>query len=146
MKKKRHTAILELINTYEIETQEELARLLNKEGYNVTQATVSRDIKALRLLKTVSGSGVYKYTKPDETKNMPANYNLLAQSAQSVDYAQNIVVIKTHSGMAQGAAAVLDAMNLDKIMGTIAGDDTIMCITKTEDDAKEVVLKIRDMM
>lgn len=146
MKKKRHTAILELINTYEIETQEELVELLNKEGYNVTQATVSRDIKALRLLKIVSASGVYKYAKPDESKKMTANYNLLAQSAYSVDFAQNIVIIKTHSGMAQGAAAVLDAMNLTEIMGTIAGDDTIMCVTKTENDAKEVVSKIKDMM
>ena len=146
MKQKRHTAILELIEKYEIETQEELVELLNKEGYNVTQATVSRDIKSLRLIKTVGSNGLYKYSKSDEKQKGTSHHNIIFQSAISVDYAQNIVIIKTNSGMAQGTAAVIDSMNLSEIMGTIAGDDTIMCVVKTEQEAKSLTEKIRAMM
>lgn len=146
MKQKRHNAILELIDKYEIETQEELAELLIKSGYNVTQATISRDIKALRLIKTVSSSGVYKYSMPAEAKGDGDAKGMLAQSAVSVNYAQNIVIIKTHSGMAQGAATIIDAMNMDGIMGTIAGDDTIMCVAGTEAEARSVTDKIKALL
>lgn len=146
MKQKRHTAILELIEKYEVETQEELVELLIKEGYNVTQATVSRDIKSLRLIKTVGHSGAYKYAKADDKKNEDKNRILIAQSAISIDYAQNIVIIKTYSGMAQGAAAIIDSMNMTEILGTIAGDDTIMCVVKTEEEARDLTAKIKAMM
>ena len=146
MKQKRHTAILELIEKYEIETQEELVELLNNEGYNVTQATVSRDIKSLRLIKTVGSNGLYKYSKSEEKNKRASHHNIIFQSAISVDYAQNIVIIKTNSGMAQGTAAVIDSMNLSEIMGTIAGDDTIMCVVKTEHEAENLTEKIKALM
>ena len=146
MKQKRHDAILELIEKHEIETQEELVELLINEGYNVTQATVSRDIKALRLIKTVGSNGQYKYSKAGRKKNEDDNLGIIMQSAVSVDSAQNIVVIKTHSGMAQGAAAILDSMKLTEIIGTIAGDDTIMCVAKTEQEALKVVSKINALI
>ena len=146
MKQKRHTAILELIEKHEIETQEELAELLIKEGYKVTQATISRDIKALRLIKIVGASGAYKYAIAGRKKSSEDNNSIISQSAISVDYAQNIVIVKTHSGMAQGAAAIIDSMKMSEIMGTIAGDDTIMCVAKTEDDALRLTAKIRTLM
>ena len=146
MKQKRHDAILELIELHEIETQEELAELLMKEGYNVTQATISRDIKALRLIKTVGSNGMYKYSKAGRKKSEEDSKGIIAQSALSVDYAQNIVIIKTHSGMAQGAAAIIDSMKLPEIMGTIAGDDTIMCVTKTEEEALRFTSKINALI
>ena len=93
MKQKRHNAILELIEKHEIETQEELCDLLIKEGYNVTQATISRDIKALRLIKTVGSNGMYKYSRAGHKKNDDDSKGIIAQSAVSVDYAQNIVII-----------------------------------------------------
>ncbi len=146
MKQKRHDAILELIEKHEIETQEELAELLINEGYNVTQATISRDIKALRLIKTVGSNGLYKYSKAGRKKNEDDSLGIIVQSAVSVDCAQNIVVIKTHSGMAQGAAAILDSMKLSEIIGTIAGDDTIMCVAKTEQEALKVASKINALI
>ncbi|MBE7039670.1 MAG: arginine repressor [Ruminococcaceae bacterium] len=146
MKQKRHDAILELIELHEIETQEELAELLMKEGYNVTQATISRDIKALRLIKTVGSNGMYKYSKAGRKKSEEDSKGIIAQSALSVDYAQNIVIIKTHSGMAQGAAAIIDSMKLPEIMGTIAGDDTIMCVAKTEEEALRFTSKINALI
>lgn len=146
MKQKRHDAILELIEKHEIETQEELAELLINEGYNVTQATISRDIKALRLIKTVGSNGLYKYSKAGRKKNEDDSLGIIVQSAVSVDCAQNIVVIKTHSGMAQGAAAILDSMKLTEIIGTIAGDDTIMCVAKTEQEALKVASKINALI
>lgn len=146
MKQKRHTAILELIEKQEIETQEELAELLIKEGYNVTQATISRDIKALQLIKIVGSNGAYKYAKAGNKKINDTGNNIIVHSAISVDYAQNIVIIKTHSGMAQGAAAIIDSMKMPEIMGTIAGDDTIMCVAKTEEDALRLTAKINALM
>lgn len=146
MKQKRHTAILELIEKHEIETQEDLAELLTKEGYNVTQATISRDIKALRLIKIVGSSGAYKYAKAGSKKISDETNSIISQSAVSVDYAQNIVIIKTHSGMAQGAAAIIDSMKMAEIMGTIAGDDTIMCVAKTEEEALRLTAKINELM
>ena len=146
MKQKRHNAILELIEKHEIETQEELAELLIKEGYNVTQATISRDIKALRLIKTVASNGMYKYSRAGSKKSEDDSKGIIAQSAVSVDYAQNIVIIKTYSGMAQAAAAIIDSMNLPEIMGTIAGDDTIMCVAKTEHEALKFTSKINALI
>lgn len=146
MKQKRHNAILELIEKHEIETQEELCELLINEGYNVTQATISRDIKALRLVKIVGSGGVYKYSKAENKKVNEDSKGIIAQSVVSVNYAQNIVIIKTHSGMAQGAAAILDSMEVAEIMGTIAGDDTIFCVAKTESFAQNVASKINALI
>ena len=146
MKQKRHNAILELIEKQEIETQEELADLLIKEGYNVTQATISRDIKALRLVKTVASNGAYKYTKGGSKKSKDDSKSIIVQSVVSVDYAQNIVVLKTHSGMANGVGAMIDSMDLPEIIGTVAGDDTVICIAKTEQEALGFTVKINALI
>lgn len=146
MKNDRHTKILELIKQYDIETQEELTEMLCKHGYNVTQATVSRDIKALKLIKITShkddgGRTGYKYavhasaeTTPELTTKF---HNLLKDIVVSADYAGNLAVIKTYSGMANAAAAAIDATHNESIVGSVAGDDTLLCVLRTEIAAKE---------
>ncbi|MBE7010611.1 MAG: arginine repressor [Ruminococcaceae bacterium] len=147
MKQKRHAAILNLISQNEIETQEELAALLKEEGFQVTQATVSRDIKELKLTKSPGESGVYKYVQPQmQGEDQPSQLMILSRAVKKVDYAQNMVVIKTHSGMAQAAAAVLDALTLSEIVGTLAGDDTIFCVTRKEEAAMQLVSRIKTLL
>lgn len=148
MKKERQSKILELIAAHPIETQEDLQQELIKAGFDVTQATVSRDIKELRVVKLLDGNGVYRYavsghgTSPKTLKYR----DLFAHSVISVAYSMNDVVIKCHSGMAQGACAALDMMHCDNVLGTLAGDDTIFVITKTEADAKILVEKLREFI
>ena len=136
MKTKRQGKILELIGKYEIETQEELSDFLEKEGFLVTQATVSRDIRELGLTKAPCGSGRQRYTArvfPGE--NQSEKYTRVFRDCfVSMDMAQNILVIKTVSGMAMAAAAALDAMQIAEVVGCIAGDDTIMCAVRSADD------------
>lgn len=149
MKLSRHSKILDLISRYNIDTQEELARYLAESGYNVTQATVSRDIKDLKLVKVLSDEGVYKYVQSGGRENAPADKNLnsiLVNSVVSVDYAMNTVVIKTHAGMAQAVGFVIDSIEFDEIMGCVAGDDTLLCVTKTEKAAAHVTDKIKLMI
>lgn len=145
MKLSRHSKILDLISKYNIDTQEELAKRLSEAGYNVTQATVSRDIKNLKLVKVLDDSGVYKYAQSG-TKEAGAaekNFNsILVNSVVTVDYALNTVVIKTHAGMAQAVGFVIDSLGLDEILGCVAGDDTIICVTKSEKTASHLVDKI----
>ena len=126
MKSSRHMAILKIIKENDVETQYDLARLLQENGYNVTQATVSRDIKLLNLIK-VSENGRQKYVVyANEENGNNGKYNtILKEGFVSMDMAQNILVIKTVSGMAMAVAAALDAMNFHELVGTIAGDDTI---------------------
>lgn len=135
MKTKRQAQILNLINEHIIETQEELLLRLKERGYPVTQATVSRDIKELRLLKSLSADGRYHYvTAASNTAEGKTDFrSLFNSSVVSVKSARNIVVIKTISGMAQGICAVFDAMNYAEVLGTIAGDDTIFAVC-TDDD------------
>ncbi len=144
MKVERHSKIIEIINKYDIETQEELADFLNREGYNVTQATVSRDIRELKLTKVNSGSK-QKYVAISKGEPvLQEKYNrILRDGYVSMDMAQNILVIKTVSGMAMAVAAALDAMEWNEIVGTIAGDDTIMCAVRTVDDTKILMERIR---
>lgn len=149
MKKNRHDAILALIEKEDIGTQEELMLKLNEMGYKVTQATVSRDIKFLKLVKTPAKSGQYKYTYvKSETENISDKYHsILSHSVTGVDYAMNTVVIKCYSGMANAAAAALDNLVSDKIVGTLAGDDTIFVLCRTEEAAasfKTIVEKLID--
>lgn len=135
MKLSRHTKILDLIEMYSIDTQEELARRLSDSGYNVTQATVSRDIKDLKLVKVLGDNGVYKYVQSGNRENGSAekNFNsIMITSVTDVEQAMNIVVIKTHSGMAQAAGYVIDSLGIDEIVGCVAGDDTLLCVTKNE--------------
>ena len=144
MKPDRHSKIIEIIGKKDIETQEELADALNEEGYNVTQATVSRDIRELKLSKiSVNGRQKYVVTSRNETELTDKYIRILKDGYVSMDMAQNILVIKTVSGMAMAVAAALDAMNWNEVVGTIAGDDTIMCAIRTTSDTRILMDKIR---
>ena len=148
MKSKRHAKIIDMINQYDIETHEELADRLNAEGFSVTQATVSRDIRELKLSKISTDYGKQKYII-HQLKNdgMDEKYvRILRDGYASMEMAQNILVIKTVSGMAMAVAAALDNMNCKEIVGCIAGDDTIMCAIRTVDDTILVMEKIRKII
>ena len=148
MKAERHAKIIELIRKHNIETQEELADRLNEEGYNVTQATVSRDIRELKLTKVADGAGRQKYVFLDGKDNSMSDkfLRILKEAYVSVDMAQNILVVKTVSGMAMAVAAAIDAMNYHEIVGCIAGDDTIMCAVRTVEDTKNLMDKIHKLV
>ncbi len=147
MKVGRQAKIIELIGRYDIETQEELCIKLNAEGYDVTQATVSRDIRALKLTKVAGNDGrsVYK-TVPGNTDFSQKYLNILRNGFISMDMAQNILVIKTVTGMAMAVATTIDAMAFRDVLGCIAGDDTIMVAVRTVDACLEVMKKIRDIV
>ncbi|MBH1940212.1 arginine repressor [Mobilitalea sibirica] len=144
MKISRQSKIIELINKYDIETQEELAERLMQDGYNVTQATVSRDIRELKLTKVAVDGGRQKYIVLQKTEpGMSEKYTRVLRDAFiSMDMAQNILVIKTVSGMAMAVAAALDALQMNSIVGCIAGDDTIMCAIRTTEDTISVMEKL----
>lgn len=148
MKSKRHAKILEIIRKYEVETQEELCDKLNQEGYSVTQATVSRDIRELKLTKISTDRGRQKYTSISEKKeDMGEKFiRIFKEGFVSMDMAQNILVIKTVSGMAMALAAALDAMDFDEVVGSIAGDDTIMCAVRSTQDTTNLMNRLRRMM
>ncbi|MCI9051099.1 MAG: arginine repressor [Lachnospiraceae bacterium] len=148
MKIARHSKIIELIHRYDIETQEELAEKLNEEGFEVTQATVSRDIRELKLTKLALDNGKQKYIiLQNQDVQMNDKYlRVLKEGYLSVDRAENILVVKTVSGMAMAVAAALDAMNWSEIVGCIAGDDTIMAAIRTKEDALIVMDKIRKIV
>ena len=137
MKVKRHSQIIELISSDVIETQEELAERLRRLGYEVTQATVSRDIRELRLTKIADEAGRLKYAM-HPSADQPLDERLIRifrDGVLSMDYAQNIIVIKTLEGMAMAVAACLDSLGDAQILGTIAGDNTLLCVAKTEEHA-----------
>ncbi len=148
MKSNRHQKIIELVDNYEIETQEELADRLRDEGFQVTQATVSRDIRALKLSKVSCGNGRQKYVaiKQDDTHLSAKYIRVLKDGFISMDKAQNILVIKTVSGMAMAVAAAVDALEMEEIVGSIAGDDTIMVAVRTTEDTQAVMDKISEML
>mgnify|MGYP001630748227 FL=1 len=148
MKIERHSKIVELIGKYEIETQEELADRLNEAGFNVTQATVSRDIRELKLSKIPGETGRQKYSVLKKIGDIPGEkyVRILKDGFANMDMAQNILVIKTVSGMAMAVAAALDALHFDEIVGCIAGDDTIMCAVRTVDDTILLMDKIRKLV
>lgn len=148
MKTKRQSKILELIRKNDIETQEELLAHLLKDGYVVTQATVSRDIREMKLTKVSVNGGRQKYTAlNDSVEDMSEKYvRVLRDGFVSMDIAQNILVIKTVSGMAGAVCASLDAMNIHEIVGSIAGDDTIMCAIRTTEDTVTIMKKLRKIV
>ncbi len=148
MKTKRQAKMLELIRKHEIETQEELSDYLQKEGYQVTQATVSRDIRELKLTKVAMSNGRQKYAAlTDSNEDLSEKYiRVFRDGFVSMDMAQNILVIKTVSGMAMAVAAAIDAMHLHEIVGCIAGDDTIMCAVRSVDDTIEVMGRLRKLV
>lgn len=148
MKKNRHGRIIELIHAYDIETQEELADRLREDGFSVTQATVSRDIRELKLSKVPVGNGKQKYIviSHDDAHLADKYIRVLKDGFISMDNAQNILVVRTVSGMAMAVAAALDAMKMREIVGSIAGDDTIMVAVRTTQETKEVMEKIREIL
>ncbi len=146
MKTSRHGKILEIIRENSIRTQKELADFLEKSGVKVTQATLSRDIKDLKLIKVHDDSGEMVYAVGGEEPRYHTSGTIFSESVLSVDYAMNIVVVKTLSGMAQGVGSLLDRMNIPETLGSIAGDDTIMIITRTEEEAKKVAFELEDGM
>ena len=148
MKTKRQTKILELIQKYDIETQEELSAYLTREGFQVTQATVSRDIRELKLTKIAMDNGRQRYAVLSDADTGMAErlVRVLREGFVSMDYAGNILVIKTVSGMASAVGAAVDAIKLSEIIGSIAGDDTLMCVIRTEDDAVNIMNKLRKLV
>lgn len=148
MKKDRHDRILEIIRTKDIGTQQELAEALRESGFEATQATVSRDIRRLGLTKITTAEGKQRYVAAGngDRASLDKNIRVLRDSVSSIDQAQNILVIKTGSGMAMAAAAALDALQIPEIVGCIAGDDTIMAAVRTVRDTSKVLRDIRRML
>lgn len=148
MKNARQTAILSIIEQNDIETQEELAGKLRDMGIVVTQATVSRDIKELRLLKVLSGTGGYKYATADKAEHGLSErfVRMFKDSVLSVSSAGNIVVLKTLSGSANVAGEAIDSMRLPEILGTMAGDNTVFAVVQNEAEAVETVKRFQEML
>ncbi len=147
MKKVRHQQIVDIINKYDVETQEELAGYLKDAGLVVTQATVSRDIRELKLSKVPAGNGKQKYVvlKQDDAYMEDRFIRVLRDGFVSMDMAQNILVVRTVSGMAMAVAAAIDALHFKEVVGCIAGDDTIMIAVRTIDDTRMLMDKIHKM-
>lgn len=148
MKTRRHAKILELIQERPIDTQEELLKWLRTEKFDVTQATISRDIKELRLVKSMSSDGRYRYTtgKNEEGNDVSSKFHhLFTTSAKSVDYAGNTVVIKCMAGMAQAVCASMDSMTWENMVGTISGDDTIFILMRNENSSIKLVSDLKKL-
>ena len=140
MKSKRQNKILTIISQFEVETQEDLVRRLNESGYKVTQATVSRDIKELHLIKVQSPGGIYKYavnSKDDKSDNN-IRMRIFKDTVKTIDVAENLVVIKTLTGSANAAGEVIDSINNDQVLGCIAGDNTIFVAVRTTEGAENL--------
>lgn len=148
MKNKRQEKIIEIIETQAIETQEALQEKLRECGFDVTQATVSRDIKELRLTKVTSRGNRYKYAvlDSDDPRQTAKYVNIMKETVISVQCAQNMIVIKTFSGMAQAAAAAIDALHCDEIIGSIAGDDTIFAVAENPQKSEKLKQQLLDRL
>ena len=149
MKNDRQTAVLQIIEETAVETQEQLMQLLAVRGFACTQATVSRDIKQLHLVKAPAGQGKYRYAVSDHGSKIHVADKLqtiFRESIVNVDFAQNLVVIHTMSGLANGAAAALDGMKIDQLIGTLAGDDTVLLIMRDNESAAELATSIKSML
>lgn len=142
MKKKRQAEILSIISEFEIENQDMLLRILKERGYNITQATISRDISELNIEKAVSSTGVSCYMRAHRAHGIHFE-NIFRQSVIKIDHAGNIVCVKCRAGLANAACATLDAMNIDYVVGTISGDDTFFILVRTENDAKTLVAYLK---
>lgn len=151
MKAKRQAKILELVRKYEVETQSELTKLLAESGFDVTQATVSRDIHEMKLTKVAAAGRhgtskvSYKYAAPiqQDRAGLARLQRVFRDGFVSMDYAGNLLIIRTFNGMAMAVAAALDGMSMPKMIGCIAGDDVVMCAVKTESDAIELMEKLK---
>ncbi len=147
MKNARQNKIIEIINAHEIETQEELSELLKEAGYKVTQATISRDIRELKLTKvSEEGKQIYRALNTSENDFGNKFIQILKSGFIYMEMAQNIVVIRTVAGMAMAVAAAIDSMDIEDIAGCIAGDDTIMCVVRTVEDAPKVMKKLNELI
>jgi len=148
MKTARHAMVLDIISKYDIETQDELAEHLRRNGFDVTQATVSRDIKELRLIKVLGENGTYKYATVDKAESglVDRFMRMFAHSVISITHTGTLVVIKTLSGSANAAAEAIDSLRWPEILGSIAGDNTIFVAVRDEADVPQVVEKFRSMM
>ena len=144
MKTKRQTKMLELIKKHDIETQEELSDYLQKEGYQVTQATVSRDIREMKLTKIATEKGRQKYAviTGNDTEVTERLTRVFKEAVLKMDYAQNMIVVKTLDGMGMAVAVALDNMQNSEILGTIAGDDTVFCVVRTHNQAAVIIEKL----
>lgn len=148
MKKRRQQKIIELIEKYNIETQEELSDRLKEEGFLTTQATVSRDIRELKLSKISMGNGHQKYVLMDagDTRLGDKYVKVCREGYISMDMAQNILVMKTVPGMAMAVAAAVDAMKFTEVVGCVAGDDTVMMAVRSVEETKELMKKLGKML
>jgi transcriptional regulator of arginine metabolism len=148
MKITRHAKILEIIGQMDIETQEELVDELRNQGMDVTQATVSRDVKELKLIKVLSNSGKYKYAAISHGESVLTEklVNIFVQTVMYVDYVGHTIVLKTLSGSANAAAEAIDTLGWDGMVGTIAGDNTIFVLARTPEKAQELVGKFRKLI
>lgn len=148
MKSGRHARIIDIIAEQPIETQDELLTILKSEGYKATQATISRDIKDLRLVKTLGSDGKYRYVTAElNTTNLQSGFSsLFGTAVVSIDRAENLVVIKTLSGMAQAICASIDSINYSSVVGTIAGDDTIFIACRSKELAAELADELKKLI
>ena len=146
MKNERQQKILSLIDEFDIDTQETLIVKLKEAGFNVTQTTISRDINQLKLVKAVTARGTYKYIVPDikRENNRTIMNSVIIDAVLSVEAAKNIVVVKTLAGMANAVAVCVDSFDHDNIVGCVAGDDTIIIVTREDNIAKEMELRLKD--
>ena len=148
MKKNRHEKIIEIVEKYDVETQDDLIEYLRKTGYEVTQATVSRDIRELKLTKVMGENGSYRYELPKTNESLSAFKfsHALAESITAVDYAMHTVVVKTFPGMAQAVAVGIDNLHLPVILGCVAGDDTIIIIVRNAEAAADLNTRIKEII
>ena len=148
MKQNRHERIIEIINAHDIETQDELLAKLREDGFDVTQATVSRDIRELKLTKVLTGHGGYRYVLPPKDTGLAGSKlnRALLESIVALDLAMNIVVIKTHPGLAQAVAAGIDSLHMPEIVGSVAGDDTLINIARDLESAEIVCEKLKNLI
>lgn len=144
MKTKRQLKIVELVKNKSVETQEDLLSMLRSEGFAVTQATISRDIRELRLVKTLGGDGKYRYAVPvQDTQDMPSRFlSMFNEAVISIDSAMNVVCLHCHTGMAQAVCASMDSMHFENVVGTLAGDDTIFVLCRDIENAEYLVTKL----
>lgn len=148
MKRKRQEKLLELISRYEIDTQDELIARLRENGFDVTQATVSRDIRELKISKMTTGKGSYRYVLPKQAEaGGAAKFNsAMVDSVISIKHAGNLVVVKTYSGLANAVAVGIDSMNLAEVLGCVAGDDAILIVSKNEESAEKLSDWLNDLV
>ena len=148
MKNKRHVMIMELIGSHDIETQEELAIMLKEAGQDVTQATVSRDIKELNLVKVSNNRGGYKYSSQSGASGgiSTRHLRIFSDTVLSIDYSGSTIVIKTMTGSANAAAETLDALSWDEFLGTLAGDNTIFIVVKESANAADVCERLKQLL